>query len=843
LLWIGANLTQWDTIRADLSSRALQGLSGGGQTWASVSVDGRDVFVGGAAPLPEMQRQAELTVATIHGVRRVVNATTLMAERSPYTFTATREANRLILTGFAPNEAARAALEQAARAAAPGSDISNQVQLARGAPAGFQALTSFALAQLGRLTTGSVTLTGTAFTFSGHAASTEAFDAVTRALRALPDGASLSRADLVPPLMRPFSFSATRSEGDVILSGYVPSEASRAAAVALAQSATGVPVVDRLQLASGAPAGFDQALTFALTQLGRLGAGVASIIDASISIEGRAATVSSHAALVTALRAPPQGFALSRAGLVPATVRPFVFNAEWRDRGLDLTGFVPDEDTRARVLAAASALQIGDVRDSLQIAVGAPARFTEMVEFGLSQARLLTAGRFSLSDATVSISGTAASADAWLALSRMGAKIPGGFSLGQLALTPPSLQPYVWQAQRVGNEVVFTGSVPDSRVREGLLAAARAAMPDVQLVDRMGEARGAPEGFEAAAAALIGQLSSLTSGIVNTIDSVTFVTGVARSPETFAQLSGAPANVAAGFTPGRVDIAPPTVRPYIWEAERNETSLVLSGFVPSAAVRTALLTTARAIPGLTIMDRMAIAAGQPTGFEVAARRALADLGSLTTGQVVLRDTDVQLRGLAPSEAVAAAVRASLSAPPPSGMSIRGTIDVPPPAPVSPAPEPGAPTELRYGGPAQPEAQSPSTPLAARRPTPRAQLDEAGAACQRTFDELLQQRIEFAVARADIDERSHALLDRLAATAATCPDRTIEVAGHTDSDGDEAMNQALSERRAQAVVSYLVARGVAASRLSAVGYGEIAPLAPNDSAENKARNRRIEFVVQ
>lgn len=70
-----------------------------------------------------------------------------------------------------------------------------------------------------------------------------------------------------------------------------------------------------------------------------------------------------------------------------------------------------------------------------------------------------------------------------------------------------------------------------------------------------------------------------------------------------------------------------------------------------------------------------------------------------------------------------------------------------------------------------------------------------------------------------------------------------IEGHTDSDGTEAYNQGLSERRAQAVMNRLVqAHGIPASRLSAVGYGEARPVVENNSTANKARNRRIEAEV-
>lgn len=71
---------------------------------------------------------------------------------------------------------------------------------------------------------------------------------------------------------------------------------------------------------------------------------------------------------------------------------------------------------------------------------------------------------------------------------------------------------------------------------------------------------------------------------------------------------------------------------------------------------------------------------------------------------------------------------------------------------------------------------------------------------------------------------------------------LRIEGHTDSDGDDLMNLRLSGERALVVVDWLVARGIARDRLLATGFGEIKPLAPNDTPENKALNLRMEVHV-
>ena len=111
-------------------------------------------------------------------------------------------------------------------------------------------------------------------------------------------------------------------------------------------------------------------------------------------------------------------------------------------------------------------------------------------------------------------------------------------------------------------------------------------------------------------------------------------------------------------------------------------------------------------------------------------------------------------------------------------------------------------------------------------------------CQQLFSELLgKARIRFESGKAEIVVDSAGLLDRLIETALRCPNTNIEIAGHTDTDGDEAANQALSEKRAQAVTDYLVKAGLPANRFTAVGYGSTQPIAGNDTDQGKAQLRK------
>jgi outer membrane protein OmpA-like peptidoglycan-associated protein len=104
-------------------------------------------------------------------------------------------------------------------------------------------------------------------------------------------------------------------------------------------------------------------------------------------------------------------------------------------------------------------------------------------------------------------------------------------------------------------------------------------------------------------------------------------------------------------------------------------------------------------------------------------------------------------------------------------------------------------------------------------------------------------VHFETGKANILPQSFPLLDEIAATLVSNPDLgRVRVEGHTDSQGGESFNMKLSAARAEAVVRYLVERGVPASRLLAKGFGATQPLTTNRTEQGRAQNRRVEFVL-
>ncbi len=154
--------------------------------------------------------------------------------------------------------------------------------------------------------------------------------------------------------------------------------------------------------------------------------------------------------------------------------------------------------------------------------------------------------------------------------------------------------------------------------------------------------------------------------------------------------------------------------------------------------------------------------------------------------------------------------------------------------------------------AQQQAQA-ATALAAAR---EREADRAQDRAQALADQLQTLQAEqtnrglvltlgdvlFDTDEADLKPGAESTIDELARFLRESPDRRILIEGHTDSRGSEQYNQALSERRAQAVRDALMQRGIAAERMSVRGMGEQSPVATNETTAGRQQNRRVEIVV-
>lgn len=107
---------------------------------------------------------------------------------------------------------------------------------------------------------------------------------------------------------------------------------------------------------------------------------------------------------------------------------------------------------------------------------------------------------------------------------------------------------------------------------------------------------------------------------------------------------------------------------------------------------------------------------------------------------------------------------------------------------------------------------------------------------------IKEKIYFAYSKWDILPKSFGLLNQVAQVLKDYPSMKISIEGHTDSDGPDAYNQMLSERRAGSVKDYLIKQGIEEERLQSVGFGESKPIASNRTPRGKEANRRVEFRI-
>jgi outer membrane protein OmpA-like peptidoglycan-associated protein len=123
----------------------------------------------------------------------------------------------------------------------------------------------------------------------------------------------------------------------------------------------------------------------------------------------------------------------------------------------------------------------------------------------------------------------------------------------------------------------------------------------------------------------------------------------------------------------------------------------------------------------------------------------------------------------------------------------------------------------------------------------------GTTVERVSDDVLLVNFEsdvlFEVGSSLLNPESRSVLDQAASVFLEYPKTAILAQGHTDSAGSEEYNQDLSEKRARAVMNHLIARGVDADRITAVGYGEGYPVADNSTPSGRALNRRVDLLLK
>ncbi|OED46236.1 hypothetical protein AB838_19665 [Rhodobacteraceae bacterium (ex Bugula neritina AB1)] len=544
---------------------------------------------------------------------------------------------------------------------------------------------------------------------------------------------------------------------------------------------------DGLQvLAEGTPP--DEATRFTVISL------IGSVVDAARIIDG--------------MEVPPTK------GLTPPR-----FSAEIlrNDSGISIIGLIPEGSGREAMVEQLNALAAdGRVADLLETAqYTKPDGWQQALDFAVEALKLLPRAKISVEAGAVSITAISGSEEAKHQLEeQLGRLAPPGLRLAMdIAAPRPVVTPFTLRFLLTKDGAQFDACTAESEAsRRRILDAAQEAglQSDTDCVIGMG----VPSPNWARAAELsIASLAELGGGSVTIANAdITLVAAEGTASGTFdhvvGELETALPRVFALHAVLPVPVASDTTGPPEFTATLSpEGQVQLRGRLSDAALRTVADSYAKARFGsANVHTATRAVADLPADWPVRVLAGLEALSYLQRGSVTVTPENLELRGMsyrknAPSE-IARFLSAKL------GEAETYGLDVSYQEPPAPKDQP-IPPELC-----------------------EAQL--AGAQSE--------SKITFEPGSATIAAESAGTMDRIAEVLSRCGPVRLEIQGHTDSQGRQAMNQNLSQARAQSVLNELRARRVVTSTFAAKGYGESEPIADNGTEEGREANRRIEFKL-
>lgn len=708
-------------------------------------------------------------------------------------------------------------------------------------------------------------LTGEAFS---EAERKEAFDIAMSV-----DGVrSIDNRSTVGSIER-YSWSARRVGNSLWLRGLVPSEADRKSLIATAQrTLPNIKITDGTRIQRGIKnrEAWLNGTTLGLRQLRHMSSGKAEISNDKFSVSGVASTSEEYVEAKRELRSLPPGLKLASERIAAPKVKPFVWSAEWKGSELVLAGFAPSERLREEVIADAKRRFPGKrVNDQkLLIAEGAPQDWQKATAVALEQLARLVNGRAQLTDTALVFNGEAIEEATAEAVSRfVVSQVPAGYRTSEKVSFQkprvPKVSPYTTAAWLTGKTLILTGHYPSEEAHQKVIAAAKRMIASVSIDDRTKIASGEPPGWLQCLEAGLVALSRVGNGRYEMTDKQAVFTATATTEalanEVRGDMRAVQSTCAAEARVSVLELPEPELN---WSATWSGSEIVLDGEVPDKRVQETLLADARKLaPGSRIVDRMRVTPGKWETWERVARHGLASALKLTKGEARISGKSLRVTGEAASYDIADSIDESMESVIPRGYLASEAVTVragrtrfqeteeqieqwwkrrqseppkppqtavappPPPPPVAPTPPPPAPPVVVVAPPAPPK---------------KTEADVCQALLATTAKEGV---IRFEKRKANLDPASFPTLNKLSDVMKQCARVVVDIEGHTDSDGSERRNEELSQERAAAVVAYLVNRGIKLDRLNAVGYGARRPVAANDTDENKAKNRRIEFTVK
>jgi len=253
-----------------------------------------------------------------------------------------------------------------------------------------------------------ITLAGRDVTLAADAFSEDGRRSAVAVVEAVPGVRLVDDETRLVPEAKPFVWSAERDVVRVTLGGSSPLPASKSKLLEAARAALGgVEVVDQMNLSRGAPPRFDNAALLLVDQINKLKDGKITISDTQVSLSGMARELGGREAIAAALKNLPEGFSVAGNAI---KAPPYIFQANKDPVAvtLTLTGYVPDNNVHAALVAAAGRKFFSEkVVDNLKASIGAPSGFANAVVPALGALARLSTGTLVVSDREVKLSGDA----------------------------------------------------------------------------------------------------------------------------------------------------------------------------------------------------------------------------------------------------------------------------------------------------------------------------------------------------------------------------------------------------------------------------------------------------
>ncbi len=465
------------------------------------------------------------------------------------------------------------------------------------------------------------------------------------------------------------------------------------------------------------------------------------------------------------------------------------------------------------VIALANGAPVSNMLETA--AFPAPEGWDAALEYGVEALKMLPRAKISVSADRVAITAISDSESQKRRLeSDLATRKPEGVALVMDISAPrPVLTPFTLRFIMDAEGARFDACSADTdRARDRILAAATEAGLQGMVPCTIGLGVPTPSWADAAAAG-IKAVATLGAGSITFSDAdVTLLADVATPQATFDTVVG---ELQAALPPvfSLTSTLPPKQDavdqgPAEFTATLAEDGQIqLRGRLTDQLLRSAVDSYARAQFGASkVYTATRLDAELPDGWPIRVLAGLESLAQLHHGSLLVRQNTVEVSGVTGSQSARARITQVLSDKLGQGQTFKVSVTY----------------------------NEDFDPLAAL-PTPQECLADMNAAMSR-------QKITFTPGSAEIANEANETLDSLAKTLSECPALKIEIAGHTDSQGSDSGNLALSQARAEAVLLALQGRRAPVTGLTAVGYGETKPLADNGTGTGREANRRIEFTL-